>query len=127
MKTTTIVDDGERDPYPPPNYTGIWIALWPNGLTKFRGTYIDGKEEGDHLCYWENGTLAQEGRCVGGVCIGVWKDYWDDKTLQKICEYHSKGDFVQTWYDSDGSVREIVTCKGGIKQKAEQGKPPNGA
>lgn len=120
MKTTTIVDDGKRYPYPPPNYTGNWIALWPSGKTKFRGSYIDGKEEGDQLCYWENGVLAQEGRSVDGVSLGIWKDYWDDGALQKITEYHSKRDFVQTWFDSDGSVREVVTFKDGIKQEAEQ-------
>lgn len=115
MKTTTIIDDGDMDPYPPDHYTGIWISLWPNGQMKFRGMYINGQEEGEHVCYWENGTIAQEGKCTGGTCVGLWKDYWDDGSLYKTTEYFSKGDFIVTWYDTDGTIDRLKIFKDGME------------
>jgi antitoxin component YwqK of YwqJK toxin-antitoxin module len=83
---------------------------------KFRGVYVNGKEEGEHICYWENGQIAQQGHFQDGKCIGVWEDYHDDGTLQKRCLYKGSRNFDQTWFNPDGSVRDIYTFVNGIKQ-----------
>jgi hypothetical protein len=70
-KTRVIDDDDAEDIWPNDGYSGIWEIYWPNGVVKFRANYVDGKEEGECLCYWDNGNLAQRGVKVRGECDGI--------------------------------------------------------
>lgn len=111
-KTRVIDDDDAEDIWPDDGYSGIWEIYWPNGVVKFRANYVDGKEEGECLCYWDNGNLAQRGVKVGGECDGIWTDYDYEgyKTLQgRYVNGKQEGLWVSFW--DDGSVmkeREYV-------------------
>jgi len=82
-------------PCPDEHFTGEWIVEWPNGVTKFRANYIDGKEDGERFCYWENVNLTQKGRMCRGECVGRWTNYHEDGF--KTSEY----DFI------DGQIQGV--------------------
>jgi antitoxin component YwqK of YwqJK toxin-antitoxin module len=104
--------------WPSANFSGEWVVEWPNGKTKFRSLYLEGKQEGVHLCYWSNGKLAQKGQNHDDQCIGIWSDYWEDGTKFKETEYYSQGNFDVRWLTEDGRVRELeVVRKGRERQR----------
>lgn len=99
--------------WPPDDFSGEWIVEWPNGQTKYRGLYLNGKREGACLCFWANGNLAQDGRCLDDECIGVWSDYRENGTKFKETEYYSENNFDVRWIEPDGSIREIQEWRAG--------------
>lgn len=99
--------------WPPDNFSGEWIVEWPNGQIKFRSLYLEGKQEGEHLCYWTNGNLAQKGQNLADQCIGIWSDYWEDGIRFKETEYYSKNNFDVRWLTESGHVREIEVFRDG--------------
>ena len=106
MKKKKLIDDGERECWPRKGYTGPWEIYWPNGVIKFRGNYVNGKQEGEHLCYWDNGKLAQRGTMVHGKCVGVWTDYSYEGAVSLQGEFGPAGKQVGVWrrFWDDGTV-----------------------
>jgi antitoxin component YwqK of YwqJK toxin-antitoxin module len=119
---STICQESEDDdtPWPEDGFTGEWIVEWPNGQIKFRSRFIDGKEEGEYLCYWANGNFAQKGTNRSGVCKGLWEDFWEDGMKFKETYYEDSKNFTERWLDQQGNVERIKTFRNGIEQKPEQ-------
>jgi antitoxin component YwqK of YwqJK toxin-antitoxin module len=115
----TIRQESEDDdtPWPEDGFTGEWIVEWPNRQIKFSSQFIDGKEDGEYLCYWANGTIAQKGTNRSGVCKGLWEDFWEDGMKFKETYYEGAGNFTVRWLDQQGDVERIQTFRNGIEQK----------
>jgi antitoxin component YwqK of YwqJK toxin-antitoxin module len=97
-----LIDNGKREYWPDEDYTGLWEVYWPNGVIKFRGNFVNGKEEGECLCFWDNGNLAQRGTKVNGECVGVWTDYSYDGAMTLEGEYGESGQhglWKSFWHD----------------------------
>jgi antitoxin component YwqK of YwqJK toxin-antitoxin module len=109
--------DDEDMVWPPDDFSGEWVVEWPNGQIKFRSLYLDGKEEGTHLCYWSNGNLAQRGKNLAGECIGIWSDYWEDGTRYRETLYYSPGNFDVRWLTDSGQVKEIEVVRDGQERQ----------
>ena len=106
------IDDGSGDIWPPDNYTGEWAFHWPNGQMKYHAWYVNGKREGEVICYWEDGSIFQEGVCVDGECRGIWTDYrFGDRF--KETDYADGDNFVVRFFDFDGSVMLTKVWKNG--------------
>ena len=116
MKTELLIDDDERDVWPPDNYTGEWAFYWPNRQLKYRALYLNGETEGEVICYWDNGQVAQRGISDGGQCHGIWTDYLEDGTKFKETEYRSKGNFTVRFFDLHGDIKSSYEYRDGIKR-----------
>jgi antitoxin component YwqK of YwqJK toxin-antitoxin module len=123
-----IRQESEDDdtPWPDDDFTGEWIVEWPNGHTKVKSRFIDGKQDGEYLCCWANGNFAQKGTNRNGVCIGLWEDFWEDGTKFKETCYEDPGNFTERWLGEQGKVERIRTFRNHIEQNPEQAVPPNG-
>ncbi len=107
--------EDDDTPWPEDGFTGEWIVEWPNGQMKFFSCYVDGNQDGDHLCYWANGNLAQKGVNHNGACVGLWEDYWEDGRKFKETYYEGSRNFTERWLDKNGEVDRIQIFRNGIK------------
>ncbi|WP_157467902.1 toxin-antitoxin system YwqK family antitoxin [Desulfatibacillum aliphaticivorans] len=119
MELTKVVDEHGFGCYPPQDYTGIWEVYWPNGVIKSRNRYIDGKEEGEQLCFWDNGNLAQVGQAKNGHCIGLWEDFSYEGLRFKETDYYSDGNFQNRFYDPIGNLYSISEWSNDRPRKAK--------
>ena len=111
----TIRHESEADdtPWPDDGFTGEWIVEWPNGQVKVKSRFIDGKADGDYLCYWANGNFAQKGINKNGICIGLWEDFWEDGMKVKETYYEDPNNFTERWLDQQGKVERVNTFRNG--------------
>lgn len=93
----------------PANFSGVWLAYWPDGKLKYRGAFREGVPIGQHVCFWQDGTVAE-------IC---WRDPFGqlrgtglsfhpdgDKQCEEIRDSQSPqpGSFVRKHYDSNGDL-----------------------
>lgn len=112
MAIYRLKDELEDSPWPGENFTGEWIVEWPNGVTKFRAQYVQGKPDGDYLCFWPNGRLAQKGRMCQGESVGRWTDYHQDGFVTATRDFiDGLIEGVERTYWRDGTVMEERTMR----------------
>lgn len=100
------------------NSEGYNESKYPNGTTRFKGTYVNGESEGASQSFYDNGQLSVDRNYKNGKLEGPYEMYYDDGQLK------SKGHYVDgkeigewVWYREDGQVssKEVYNNKGKIK------------
>jgi len=93
---------------------GYFEWYFENGQLKHKGSYINGKENGEHLWYQENGNLDANENYIDGKHEGVYEEYYPNGKLK------DKSSFVnglQTgwteYYNEDGSKQSEGNFKKG--------------
>jgi antitoxin component YwqK of YwqJK toxin-antitoxin module len=122
-----IEDENGENEWPTENFSGVWEIYWRSGGLKFRGTYIEGKGEGEHVCWWENGEVAQRGLVVQGRCDGIWTDFDDEgnKTLQgRYGPDGKEGLWCAYW--ANGQAMHEESWKAGRKDGKHRSFDPDG-
>lgn len=104
MSNLPVRIDESDGVWPPDNYTGEWAYHWPNRQLKYHAVYLNGKTEGEVLCYWNNGQLAQRGTSEAGVCRGVWTDYFENGAKFKETDYTDDSNFKVRYFGPNGDV-----------------------
>jgi antitoxin component YwqK of YwqJK toxin-antitoxin module len=61
---------------------GYWESYWSNGQLRYKGNYINGKEDGYWEVYHSNGQLRYKGNYINGIKDGLWIENWDDKQIE---------------------------------------------
>ena len=64
---------------------GVWRYYYTADTLYFKGNFIDGSEDGEHIWYHKNGRTKEEGSYIMGLREGVWKFYdFEGKLLLRI-------------------------------------------
>jgi hypothetical protein len=112
MAVHRLKNDLDDSPWPAADFTGMWIVEWTNGATKFRGHYLEGKADGDYLCFWPNGRPAQKGRMSRGECVGRWTDYHEDGFVTAERDFiDGQVEGIERRYWESGEVMEVRTMR----------------
>jgi antitoxin component YwqK of YwqJK toxin-antitoxin module len=65
--------NGKRD--------GVWKETYPDGKTRFVGSYFDDNPNGKHTFYWDNGKIKEQGTYIVGKREGEWRKIDYDQTF----------------------------------------------
>ncbi len=66
------------------------------GNIEYIGNKKNGKIHGDFVSYYTNGEISIQGKLKMGKYIGEWNYYDDDGSLNKILNYSSEGDLIDS-------------------------------
>jgi antitoxin component YwqK of YwqJK toxin-antitoxin module len=114
MNLKNIQIDHGDGVYPPDNYTGEWKYHWPNLLLKYHAHFVNGKTQGEVLCYWDNGQVAQQGFSEMGICRGVWTDYNEDGSKSKETAYQDNVSFTVRFFLPSGVISGYQLWQDGV-------------
>lgn len=96
--------------------TGLWIEYYENGLTRSRGSYINGKKEGVWEYFYMDGSLEQKGEYKNDFPHGLWTMYCTNGKVLKIGTYiNGKEDGEFTEYNCEGEIVKKVFYDEGYK------------
>ena len=98
---------------------GIWVTYYPNGVTKSRITFENGRPFGKAIMFHENGKVAEQGIWKNNRWVGEYKLYYDNGEVQHEFEFNQNGkrDGKQVYYAENG--QKII--EGEMKEGKEIG------
>lgn len=87
--------------------TGLWIDYYPNGNTKNKITFVEGRPNGPTTMYYENGNLREEGNWSNNHWVGAYK------------LIHENGDISEFVFDEKGKEisKKITPSKKSVTSK----------
>jgi len=88
----------------PPVVNGEYIEKYPSGVTRMKGSYINGKREGQWMSFFENGKIQSEGFFKNGLRDGKAIVYFENGAIYYE-GYYKDGNETGKWvfFDMQGN------------------------
>lgn len=97
---------------PDTNYTGEYLDKYPNGNTKFKGTFRFGKRHGQWMAFYANGVLWSECFYNNGLKHGSNTVYYENGKMRYNGYFNNeKRDSLWHFYDEFGVELKQVRFK----------------
>ena len=90
----------------PPVQQGDYIEKYPNGIVKMRGSYQNGKRNGQWMSFFEKGNMQSEGYFKDGLRDGKATVYYENGKVMYEGSYKD-GKEVGKWIFYDQSGKKV--------------------
>ncbi len=101
-----------------PNGTHLEYDYKDNKYVKVKGTYKNGKENGEWTVYHDNGSIDEVGKMIKGKKEGEWKIFYPDSSVFKTSIYKNNKIIAEKYYQKDEN-KTYVYLKTKIDKKGD--------